>query len=169
MNTTKENTNNASEAQIPQPKQRLNTHYIKDMSFENPYSPPSSEFLKAKPRLSVDFDLKARNLVNSTYELLIQIRAETKAEVELKDKNEERSLFLVELAYGGVFTIDPAITEEKQIQQILLVDCATTLFPFARRVIADTTMHGGFQPLLLEAINFEALYATKFANDTAAA
>ncbi len=68
----------------------------------------------------------------------------------------EKKAFVVEVLYAGVFTLHNV--PEEQLKEACLIECPRLLFPFARRIVADATRDGGFPPLLLEPIDFVALY-----------
>jgi preprotein translocase subunit SecB len=122
--------------------------YIKDLSFENPHAPQSLTVTNAPPSIDVSVDLKAQKLQEDFYEMtmLISVRA----------SSEGSTLFLVELAYAGLFQVSNVPPE--RIEPLIMVDCPFVLFPFARRVIADITRDGGFPPLMLDPIDFHSLY-----------
>ncbi len=131
------------------PRFLVKGQYIKDLSFENPHAPASLLNLKEKPGLEVTVDLKAQKLQQEgMFELTMLLSARASAE--------NTTLFLVELAYGGMFQL--VNVPEEHIEPLLLVDAPFVLFPFARRVISDITRDGGFPPLMLEPIDFHALY-----------
>ena len=135
------------------PMFRLNGLFVKDISFENPRAPEIFiNPVQNQPKMGVNIDVGMKKLQNGSYEVVLRIT--TKAE------EENKTLFLVEVQYGGVFTVNPALPEEIH-SRILFVDCASVIFPFARRIISDLTSEGGFPPLLLEPINFEAIYIQK--------
>ena len=122
--------------------------YIKDLSFENPHSPNSLLATNAKPAIDVNVDLKAQKLQENIYEMTLHISARAKAD--------ENTLFLVDLPYAGIFQLTNIPADH--MEQVILIDCPFVLFPFARRVIADTTRDGGFPPFLLDPIDFHSLY-----------
>lgn len=122
--------------------------YIKDLSFENPYAPQSLMSASGKPAIEVNVDIKAQKMQDDIYEMTLHIATRATADA--------RSLFLVDLSYAGIFQVTGIPAES--IEQVLLIDCAFLLFPFARRVIADVTRDGGFPPLMLEPIDFHSLY-----------
>lgn len=122
--------------------------YIKDLSFENPHAPQSLVTPDLKPAIDVNVDLKAQKLQDDIYEMTLHIS--TRAIVE------KSTLFLVDLAYAGIFQLSNI--PEDRIEPLILIDCPFVLFPFARRVIADITRDGGFPPLMLDPIDFHALY-----------
>jgi preprotein translocase subunit SecB len=135
-------------ANNPTPGFAVKTQYIKDLSFENPNAPQSLLLANAKPAIDVSVDLKAQKLQDGIYEMVLHTTA--------RAKNENNALFLVDLAYAGIFQISGV--PQDRIEPLLLIDCPFVLFPFARRVIADITRDGGFPPLMLDPIDFHALY-----------
>ena len=132
------------------PNYVVNAQYIKDLSFENPTAPKSLFEKKEKPKIDIYIDLKAQKLGDKIFELVLSIHSDASVSDDVK-------LFIVELSYAGVFTINENLDEETR-KKTLLIDCANILFPFARNIIADITRDGGFPPLLLEPINFLAIY-----------
>lgn len=131
--------------------------YIKDLSFENPGAPMA---LQNAPQIDFTIDPQARRLDAQHYEVEMRIRVSAKAE--------ERPVFLLELLYAGLFAIHGNPPEDF-LQQVLLIDAPTLLFPFARRIVSDTVRDGGMPPLLLSPINFAALYRAKAAEGQARA
>jgi len=122
--------------------------YIRDLSFENPHAPQSLLLVNNKPAIEVNVDLKAQKLQENVYEMTLHISA--------RATTEGNTLFLVDLAYAGIFQI--ANIPEDRIEPLIMIDCPFVLFPFARRVISDVTRDGGFPPLMLDPIDFQALY-----------
>lgn len=135
------------------PSFRLNGLFVKDISFENPRAPGIFlQPMQNPPKMGVSIDVSIKNLKDTSYE--VALRTTTKAEEAGK------TVFLVEVVHAGIFTINPALPEESHAR-ILFIDCAAVIFPFARRIISDLTSEGGFPPVLLEPINFEAIYRSK--------
>ncbi|MDE3016130.1 MAG: protein-export chaperone SecB [Pseudomonadota bacterium] len=122
--------------------------YIKDLSFENPHAPHSLIATGNKPAIDVNVDLKAEALQEGVYEMTLHLAARA-----VSDGN---TLFLVDLAYAGIFQISNVPAE--RLEPLIMTDCPFVLFPFARRVIADVTRDGGFPPLMLDPVDFHALY-----------
>lgn len=122
--------------------------YIKDLSFENPNSPQSLTIQDQKPNLDINVEVRGLQLQENLYETTIQIGA--RASVK------EGVLFHVELMYAGIFELSNIPAD--RVQPIVMVDGPFVLFPFARRVIADVTRDGGFPPLMLDPIDFHALF-----------
>lgn len=142
-------------ATAPAAQIQVLAQYVKDLSFENPAAPMSLQ--GQKPALEVGVDVQARGLGIDQYEVSIRIRADA--------KSANQTIFVCELTYAGVFMLKN-ITQEN-IQPVLLIECPRQLFPFARRVVADTTRDGGFPPLLLDPIDFMTLYRAQMAQQKA--
>lgn len=129
----------------------LNTQYIKDLSFENPNAPEVYTYKDVKPKIDISIDLNATKLQKETFESEIVINIET--------KSEDKTLFIIELVYAGIFTITDV--EDNLIQENLFIDCPTMLFPFARTIIANTIINANFPPVMMDMIDFEQLYNSK--------
>lgn len=130
------------------PSFAIKGQYIKDLSFENPHAPHSLTVVNQKPSIDVNVDLKSDKLQENFYEMTLHLAARASLE--------NGTLFLVDLAYAGIFEL--INIPEDRIEPLLWIDCPFVLFPFARRVIADVTRDGGFPPLLLDPVDFHALY-----------
>lgn len=140
--------NGAGEGEGPQPPLIINAQYVKDLSFETPAAPQIfAQMQRAKPEMQVKVDVQARRLQDNIYEVTLHIRADCKAG--------EVDAFICELTYGGVFTVN---VPENQVTPVLLIECPRLLFPFARQIIAATTLDGGFMPLMLAPVDFVSLY-----------
>ncbi len=130
------------------PRLSILTQYIKDASFENPRAPLGLIQSQPRPDIQIGVDAEARQLSEDRYEVTLQLRIEAKASDE--------TVFLLELTYGGVFSISNIPPES--LQPLLLIECPRLIFPFVRRIVADITRDGGFPPLMLDPIDFVALY-----------
>jgi preprotein translocase subunit SecB len=125
----------------------VNLQYVKDLSFENPRAPHVFAAAQA-PQVQVNVDVGARQIAETAYEVTLTLKAEANAG--------DQPVFVVELTYAGLFTV-PAMPAE-QLRPLLLIECPRLLFPFARSIIADATRDGGFPPLMINPIDFAALY-----------
>ena len=121
--------------------------YIKDLSAENPSAPHVFQW-QSTPQLDVQFNLNVNRVSDEVHEVILRI--------ELKANSQQGPHFLVDLTYAGLFGLRNV--PEDQIEGFLVVEAPRLLFPFARRIIADATRDGGFPPLLLEPIDFNALF-----------
>lgn len=148
MEKKKTGENHTEAAASAAPSVAINAQYIKDLSFENPNAPASLTPQKEAPQIEVALNLEAKALQGDVHEVTLHITTNA--------KSGDNSLFVVELAYSGLFTLSNIPADQKEL--ILLIHCPTILFPFARRILADATRDGGFQPLMLEPIDFASLY-----------
>jgi len=123
------------------------SQYVKDLSFENPSSPSIYQSQTA-PRIDVQFNIGANQVGDDVHEVVLKIDARSEAG--------EQVAFVVELAYAGLFALHNIPAD--QVQPFLLGEAPRILFPFARRILADAVRDGGFPPLMLEPIDFNALY-----------
>ncbi|MSP67158.1 MAG: protein-export chaperone SecB [Alphaproteobacteria bacterium] len=132
-----------------QPQFGILAQYVKDLSFENPRGPQALQRVGEQPKLEISVDVRvAQPATGTNYEVALHM--------SIKASAQEQTAFLVELTYAGMFNIKGL--NQDQLRQVLLIECPRLLFPFARRVIADATRDGGFPPLLLNPIDFQALY-----------
>ena len=125
----------------------INKIYIKDLSLENPGAPQSFR-QELAPQVEVGLRTSSEQLEPDIYETVLTITLTAKAG--------DKTLFLVEAAQAGVFTIRGVPPEH--MQGVLAVHCPTVLFPYVREAIADAVGRAGFPPVHLDPINFEALY-----------
>ncbi len=130
---------------------QINSQYVKDLSFEVPNAPGIFLTQANKPNINLSIDIDATRLSVNAFEVILKIKADARGE-------DGKVIFICELSYAGVFTIDEKIQDQREIEQLLLIYCPNILFPFARKIIANCTIDGGFPPLLLEPIDFAALY-----------
>ena len=138
----------AAAGQAAQPRLMIQTQYVRDLSFENPRAPASLESGQGRPEISVRVDVRVEPLPEERYEVVMHLNVDAKTAGEVT--------FMLELSYGGIFALLDIPQESRQA--ILLIECPRLLFPFARRIVADATRDGGFPPLMIDPIDFVALY-----------
>jgi preprotein translocase subunit SecB len=138
----------AQAAQAAGAQLNLLGQYISDLSFENPNAPQSILPGKDQPKVNVGVSLSAKKQSDEIYasELTLSVKAE----------REDKVLYNIELVYGGLFQVKN-IPEDK-IYPMVMIECPRLLFPFARQVIASTVQQGGFPPIMLQPIDFVALF-----------
>lgn len=122
--------------------------YIKDASIEVPNAPQIFTNRTA-PQVNVELANSASKLDNDVFEVAIKVTVTAKIE--------DNTAFLVEVTQGGIFGIR-GIPEEN-LEMVLAITCPNILFPYAREAVSDMVTRAGFMPILLNPINFEALYA----------
>ena len=142
-----------AENQNEQPIFRLQTMYVKDISFESPNAP--KVFLAQKQDPKVDFDLKLKNelITENNWEVSLAITAKV-----LDKANGDAVMFAIEIEHAGIFLLKNI--PEEHMKRVLAVDCPIMLFPFTRQIVSQISLDGGFMPFLMEPINFVALYET---------
>ena len=132
----------------PQKQLLLQKIYVKDLSFESPKAPMVFT-TNASPQTQLNVRSSAQQVAPDTQEVTLTIT------VEAKDK--DSTLFLAEVAQSGIFLIQGYTAEEQSI--LIGSFCPNTLYPFAREAISELVTKGGFPPLLLQPLNFDAIYA----------
>lgn len=141
---------NATEGVAPIQAQVVG-QYIKDLSFENPNV---DKMMGGGPgenpniQLEVNVDARTADAANKIYESAISFRAHATSKIG--------TIYELEVVYAGLFRIQNI--PEQAMEPFLLVNCPALLFPFLRRLLADITREGGYPPLLLDPIDFGALY-----------
>jgi len=126
--------------------------YVKDLSFENPSAPAVYQW-QSQPQMDVQVNIGANKVGPDVHEVELKIDVTATAE--------QGTAFLVELRYAGLFAMRNI--PDEQLQPFLLAEGPRLLFPFARQIISDTVLHGGFPPLLLDPIDFGGLYMQRAA------
>jgi preprotein translocase subunit SecB len=152
-----------AEGQPPQPLV-VNIQYVKDLSFEVPGAPQIFTQLRAQPQVSINLDVQARRVQEgqSVFEVAIMIRAEGRdasAQTNGQAVSPAPTVFVAELTYAGVFTLNGL--PDNAIEPVLLVECPRILFPYARNILSDVTRDGGFPAVLLQPIDFVALWQAR--------
>jgi len=127
--------------------------YVKDLSLENPGAPQTFRLSEA-PSIEIGLRTRADQIEPDVYECVMTVTVTATAG--------DRTVFLVEVAQAGIFSIQGA--SEETLQPVLAMHCPAMLFPYARQAIAHATMLAGFPPVQLQPINFEALYAQQLAD-----
>lgn len=136
------------EPETQKPPLTINAQYIKDLSFEAPSSPEVlAEMQKQPPEINVNVNVNARQMQKPVYEVVLHIMA--------KCKVGEKVAFIIELEYSGMFSLN---VPTENVQPVLLIECPRLLFPFARNILADVSRDGGFPPLMLNPVDFVAMY-----------
>jgi len=121
--------------------------YTKDVSFESPNSPFGFQD-DWKPEIGVDINTDGQTLDNSNFEVILK--------VTITAKNNDKTAFLAEVHQAGIFHLSGF--DEEQQAFVLGSYCPGTLFPYAREVISSLVTDGGYPPVILAPVNFEALY-----------
>ena len=149
-------TTNGGPPQQPQtamPQIAVLAQYVKDLSFENPHAPRSMAPGSQQPQINIQINVDAAPMSETDFE--VTLRLEGKAE------SQGMVLYSFELVFAGVFRIVNVPADS--LQPFVMIECPRLLFPFAREIIATSVRNGGFQPLLLNPIDFVDLYRQRLA------
>jgi preprotein translocase subunit SecB len=122
--------------------------YLKDTSFESPGAPHSFGFQKWDPKIDLNLSNTQQHVDGDIYEAVLCVTATVKLE--------DKTAFLIEVQYAGLFALAGFSDEERRY--LLGSQCMQIIFPYAREVVSDLSTRGGFPPLVLSPVNFDALY-----------
>ena len=122
---------------------KLMGQYIKDLSFENPMAPnlPSQN---KNPTVNLDINTTYLDLKNNNHEVNLKIKSTASTDKDV--------IFIIELQYAGLIK---SIIKDEEDKKKLIISGSYLLFPYARSIISNITMEGGFKPLVIQPIEFE--------------
>lgn len=138
---------NQPSAANQEPQFAVQRIYVKDISFEVPLG--AKAFAReGQPQLKIDLNTKAERIDGDVYEAVLSITASAKVG--------EETAFLIEVQQAGAFFVKGL--DGEQLRRVLMITCPNLLFPYARETIDSLATRGSFPPLMLQPVNFEALY-----------
>jgi len=141
-----------------QPLFAIEKLYLKDLSVELPNAPEI--FLEqGSPQIEVQIQTRDADLKEGAYDVVLTVTATAMLN--------GKTVFLVEVGQAGIFRI--LNVPEQELEPLLKVACPNILQSYAREVMSSATTHAGFPPVLLQPINFEALYVQRLREKAAAA
>lgn len=143
-----DNVAQANQEQEQQPGFGIEKIYIKDMSLEIPHA-PQIFIQREAPQVGVELSNASTKLDEGIFEVVITVTVTSKVE--------DKTVFLIEVAQAGIFRLQNV--PEENLELIIGIACPNILFPYAREAVSDIVVRAGFPPVLLNPINFEALYA----------
>jgi preprotein translocase subunit SecB len=136
-----------------QPSLKILGQYMKDFSFENPNAPQSLGPQTQQPDINIAVNVNAKNLGPNDVEVELHLDA--------KATGDGKVVFAAELLYAGIFRLENF--PQNVLHAAVLIECPRMLFPFARQIMAEATRNGGFPPLMLDPIDFAAMYQRRIA------
>ena len=122
--------------------------YLKDASFESPESPQSFGFTQWEPQVELNLTNTHQHLEGDHFEAVLCATATVKVN--------DKTAFLIEVHFAGIFVISGF--DETELKYLIGSQAMTALFPYVREAVTDLTTRGGFPPLILSPVNFDALY-----------
>jgi preprotein translocase subunit SecB len=133
-----------------QPVFSIEKLYVKDLSLEIPNAPQA--FLEREtPTVDIQLHHNSSRVDDGLFQTVLTVTVTAKVG--------EKTLFLVEAAQAGIFTLRNIPPSD--VDAVLGIACPNILFPYAREVISDIVVRAGFPPVVLNPVNFEALYAAQ--------
>jgi len=136
----------------------INAQYIKDLSFEAPSTPGVFQTMQTEaPDVSININVNAHPVHDRLFEVQLHVRSECTVAKE--------KAFIIELVYCGLFTLN---VDQESLQPTLLIECPRLLFPFARNIVGETVRDAGFPPLMLNPVDFVAMYRNQLEQNSAA-
>lgn len=139
---------NAAQEQGQQPGFSIEKIYVKDASLEIPHAPQIFTE-RTQPQVGIELSNFAQQIEENIFEVAIK--------VTVTSKIEDKTVYLVEVTQAGIFQISGV--PEENMELIVGITCPNILFPYAREAVSNLVVRAGFQPVLLNPINFEALFA----------
>ena len=121
--------------------------YLKDLSLEQPNS-PAILLEQAQPQVDINLALAAEPVAEGVYEVTVTATVTTKVN--------DKVLFLVEAKQAGIFEIRNV--PQDQLQPIIGIACPGIIYPYLRAVVSDVCTRAGFPPVILQEMNFQAMY-----------
>jgi preprotein translocase subunit SecB len=135
-----------ADEQAPETHFSIQKIYVKDVSFESPGTPKTFSFEKWEPKIDLNLNNAHTSIDDKLFEAVL-------------------TAFLVEVQQAGIFAVVGFSENDKKY--LLGSQCMNILFPYARETISDLTTRGGFPPLLLSPVNFDAIYQQHMQKQTA--
>lgn len=133
--------------QNEQPVFGIEKLYVKDLSVEVPNAP--EVFLEQDaPQVGIQLNTSGRGVGEGVFEVVLTVTVTAKIG--------EKTVFLVEVGQAGIFRI--MNVPEDQLEPLVAIACPNVLFPYAREAVSDAVVRAGFQPIVLQPVNFEAMY-----------
>jgi len=148
MQEDKNNANNE------QPALMIHSQYIKDLSLEIPMAPQIFAEMNQAPNVHIDISMGNKKLENNNYEVTLT----AKMDADIKDKK----LFIVELTYGAVATVN---VPQEHFEPIMYIELPRLLFPFVRSIVANSLSAAGLPAMMISPIDFVAMYNAKKAKE----
>jgi preprotein translocase subunit SecB len=132
--------------------------YLKDISLEQPNS-PGILLDPEQPSVDIQLGVETSPVTDGIFEVTVTATVHTKIN--------EKTVFLVEAKQAGIFEVRNV--EAEQLGSILGIACPQIVYPYLRGNVADVIQRGGFPPVHLAEINFQAMFLQQQADAAAQA
>lgn len=133
----------------------INSQYIKDLSMEIPHAPHIFKKLnEGAPKIDIEVNIETQKLEENIYNVLMN--------VTLNGEAKDEKAFILELSYGAVVSLS---VPQEHHEPVLMIEIPHMLYPFVRQIIANTLTNAGLPPLMLNPIDFMAMYNAQKAKE----
>jgi len=137
------------------PKMQILGQFVRDLSFENIAAQKGVQG-NAQPEVQLQIGVEGRKRpAENQFDVIIKLK------IDSKTKEDGQQIFLIEMEYAGIFSIENVKPE--QLHPFLHIECPRMLFPYIRRIVSDVTRDGGFPSLNLDNVDFVQIYRTDLA------
>lgn len=146
-----ENQDQAQAQENAVPSFNIEKLYVRDLSVEVPNAP--AIFLEREaPQVNIELGTRAEGLGDGVFEVVLTVGV--KAVLP-----EDKTVFMVTVEQAGIFRMSNI--PDEQIEPLVAVACPNILFPYAREVVSESVVRAGFSPVILQPVNFEAMYMAR--------
>jgi preprotein translocase subunit SecB len=143
-------------ADTPEAVFQIQRVYLKEASLEQPNS-PAILLEQASPNVDIQLGVEGTPIADGVYEVAVTATVHTKIE--------DKTVFLVEAKQAGIFEIRNL--PQEQMGGIMGIACPQIIYPYLRSNVADIIQRGGFPPVHMSEINFQAMYEQQQAQQAA--
>lgn len=138
----------------------VHAQYLRDVSFESPNVPAVLKSDAGRPEMKMNIGMNLRQVEDKDIPDLFEVSLRLRTSATRGDK----TAFVAEVEYAAIVTVGKEVTPDV-MHPLLMIEVPRLLFPFARQTIMDMTQQGGFPPVAMAPVDFQALYLKKFANE----
>jgi preprotein translocase subunit SecB len=138
----------------------IHAQYLRDVSFESPNAPGILKGEAGRPEMTLNIGMNLRQVedkdIPELYEVSLRLRTTA--------KRGDKTAFIAEVEYAAIVTVGKEV-DENVMHPLLMIEVPRLLFPFARQALVDLTQQGGFPPIMMAPVDFQALYLQKFGKE----
>lgn len=138
----------------------VHAQYLRDVSFESPNAPAILKGEGGRPEMKLNIGMNLRQVedadIPDLYEVSLRLRTTA--------KRGDKTAFVAEVEYAAIVTVGKEVAPEV-MHPLLMIEVPRLLFPFARQTLVDLTQQGGFPPIMMAPVDFQALYMQKFSKE----
>ena len=156
MKSVNDNTDTRNNEKSNIPPIVINAQYVKDLSLEIPHAPEIFRKITQAPDVHVNVDVNANHMHDNFFNVALNLRIDG-------DVNQEK-FFILELEYDAIVSLN---IPKEHVEPVLLVEVPRLMFPFVRSIVTHCLTEGGLPPLMLNPIDFVAMYQNRQAANQA--